>query len=43
MEKEKNKNSNAGLICLLVCGVIAVGLIVACVFFPDEVFGIFLK
>jgi hypothetical protein len=42
MAKEK-KNSNAGLITLVVCGVLAMALIIACVFFPDELFGLFLK
>lgn len=42
-EKETKKNSNAGLITLVICGLVTVAIIVACVFFPDEVFGIFLK
>lgn len=36
-------NNNKGLLILAICGVIAVALIIACVFFPDEIFGIFLK
>ena len=43
MSKKKQKNSNAGLISLLVCGGIAVALIVGCVFFPDVIFGLFTK
>lgn len=43
MEKEKKKNSNAGLIALFVCGILTIALIVACVFFPDELFGLFTK
>ena len=43
MTKNKEKNSNAGLITLMVCGVVAVALIVGCVFFPDVIFGIFTK
>lgn len=31
--------TNTGLKVLAVCGIIAVILIVACVFFPDQVFG----
>ena len=40
---KKEKNSNKGLITLLICGVLAVGIIIACVFFPEEIFGIFMK
>ena len=40
--KEKN-NSNKGLIALIICGILATALIVACVFFPDELFGLFIK
>lgn len=43
MAKKKEKNPNSGLIVLMACGVIAVLLIVGCVFFPDEIFGLFLK
>lgn len=43
MSKQKAKNQNTGLTILLICGVIAVALIVGCVFFPDEIFGIFFK
>lgn len=43
MTKEKKTNSNVGLIALLVCGLIAVALIIGCVFFPDEIFGMFTK
>ena len=43
MTKNKEKNSNAGLITLMICGVVAVALIVGCVFFPDVIFGIFAK
>ena len=42
MANKKEKSSNAGVITLAVCGLIAVALIVGCVFFPDEIFGIFL-
>lgn len=43
MTNKKEKNPNSGLITLLICGLIAVALIVGCVFFPDEIFGIFLS
>lgn len=39
MAKTKNENSNSGAIILIVCGVLALLLIVACVFFPDVIFG----
>ena len=35
--------SNAGVKILAICGIVAVVLIVACVFFPDVIFGLFLK
>lgn len=40
---EVEKSSNTGLILLIICGLLAVALIVGCVFFPDEIFGIFMK
>ena len=40
---KKEKNSNTGLITLFICGILTIAIIIACVFFPDEVFGIFLK
>lgn len=43
MTKKKESNSNAGLITLIVCGILAIALIVGCVFFPDVIFGLFLK
>ncbi len=39
---KKEKNQNTGLIILLICGLIAVAVIVGCVFFPDEIFGFLL-
>jgi len=42
MKKEKNK-VNGGIITLIVCGVIAMILVIGCMFFPDEIFGIFTK
>ena len=43
MPKQKEKNSNAGLVTLFICGLLALALIVGCVFFPDEIFGLFQK
>lgn len=43
MSTEKKTNSNIGLISLFICGLLTVGLIIACVFFPDELFGLFTK
>lgn len=44
MANKKAKNPNAtGIKILIICGLIAVALIVGCVFFPDEIFGLFLK
>lgn len=42
MEKGKKK-VNGGIVTLIVCGLIAMALIIACVFFPDQIFGIFAK
>lgn len=39
MAKKSGDNSNTGLVILMVCGLIAVALIIACVFFPDTIFG----
>ncbi|MGN1358249.1 MAG: hypothetical protein ACI4WU_02660 [Bacilli bacterium] len=44
--KEKNEskgNNNTGIITLVICSIITLAIIVACVFFPDEIFGIFNK
>ena len=43
MANKQEKNQNKGLIALLVCGLIAMALIVACVFFKDQFFGLFFK
>ena len=43
MAKQKAKNPDAGLAILMVCGVIAIALIVGCVFFPEALFGLFFK
>jgi len=39
----KEKNSKAGLITLIICGILTIVIVIACVFFPEEVFGIFNK
>ena len=43
MTKKKQNNESRGLVILMLCGIIAVALIVACVFFPDTIFGLFTK
>ena len=35
----KQKKQNSGIAILMVCGVIAVAVIIGCVFFPDIIFG----
>lgn len=37
MEKEKH----GGLIALIICAILTIIIIVACVFFPEQVFGLF--
>lgn len=41
-KQTKDISTNKGVIILMVCGIIAVALIVACVFFPDVLFGLFM-
>lgn len=43
MTKKKETNSNTGLTILIICGVLALALIVGCIFFPDEIFGMLRK
>lgn len=40
---KKEKNLHIGLITLIVCGLLTIALIVGCVFFPNEIFGLFTK
>lgn len=40
MAKKNKGNSNTGATILIVCGIIAVILIVACIFFPEQLFGL---
>ncbi len=42
MNKE-DKVKNKGLMALIICGIITVAIIIACIFFPEEIFGIFSK
>ena len=43
MANKKELSTHKGLIILMICGVIAVGLIIGCVFFPNELFGFLLS
>ena len=43
MKQKQNDNGNKGLFTLIVCGVLALALIVACIFFPEQFFGLFTK
>ena len=43
MKNKEESGSNKGLFTLIVCGVLALALIIACVFFPEEFFGLFQK
>lgn len=43
MSKQQNKKKNTGALILMFCGAIAVALIIGCVFFSEELFGLFLK
>ena len=40
-KKASKENNNTGVITLVICSIITIAIIVACVFFPDEIFGIF--
>ena len=39
----KPQSGDTGVKILAICGIIAVVIIVACVFFPDVIFGLFIK
>ena len=43
MANKQEKNQYKGLIALLVCGVLAMALIIGCVFFRDQFFGLFFQ
>ena len=40
---KKEKKSNGGVIALIICIVLTIAIIVGCLFFQDEIFGIFQK
>lgn len=40
---KKQKNENKGLKLLIICGIVTVAIIVLCVFFPEQFFGLFSK
>ena len=42
-ELQKEKNGNGGLVTLIICGLIAAALMVGCIFFPDQLFGLLKK
>lgn len=42
-KKNKNESPNKGLTALIICGILSLAIIIGCVFFPEEIFGIFLK
>ena len=41
--KNQEKNNNKGFKLLIACGIITIIIIVLCVFFPEEFFGLFSK
>ena len=41
-KQTKDISANKGVIILMICGIIAVALIVTCVFFPEVLFGLFM-
>ena len=43
MSKKEENGNNKGLFTLIVCGILALALIIACVFFPEQFFGLFQK
>ena len=43
MAKKKETTPKTGAVVLMICGIIAAAMMVGCVFFPDEIFGIFLN
>jgi len=40
MEKKKD-NGKTGIVTLIICGIVAMALIIACVFFQEKLFGLF--
>ena len=43
MKNNNEKNNNVGLITFIICAILVVAIIVGCLFFPEEIFGIFKK
>jgi len=41
--KTSKGNNNTGAIVLIVCGVLTILLMIGCIFFPDEIFGMFIN
>lgn len=39
---KKESNGHSGIIAMTICGIITIAIIVACIFFPEEVFGLFM-
>ena len=37
------ENNNKGLKMLIICGIITLAIIIICVFFPEQFFGLFSK
>ena len=40
MTKEPKQESNKGLTILIICGILAIALMVGCIFFPEQLFGL---
>lgn len=40
MAKKNKGESNTGATILIVCGIIAIIIIAACIFFPEQLFGL---
>lgn len=40
--KQKKNDGSKGAIVLIICGCLALVLMVACIFFPEQVFGLLL-
>ena len=41
LEKGTKKEGNRGLVTLIICGFLAIAIMVGCIFFPEELFGLF--
>ena len=38
---KKETKSHGGVIALSICGIITIAIIICCVFFPEQIFGMF--